>query len=93
MPQRDRRNEPAFSSVTVDSEPDKLPRPAPSTRNRTTILRFEPQAIIGKPALPKRVSLWEIQRVYSFEVCSLTDAVACKAAPDSDWKPLDQFAP
>jgi uncharacterized protein YgiM (DUF1202 family) len=48
----------------------------------------------GKPAAPKRISLWEIHPVYAFEVCtSSTDIDQCKAAPDSDWKPLDEFAP
>jgi len=40
-----------------------------------------------------RASLWEIHPVYAFEVCGLTDIAACKAPPDADWKPLDQFAP
>jgi Bacterial SH3 domain len=48
----------------------------------------------GKPASPKRVSLWEIHPVYAFEVCtSSTDIEQCKAAPESAWQPLDQFAP
>jgi hypothetical protein len=48
----------------------------------------------GKPASPKRVSLWEIHPVYAFEVCtSSTDLEQCKAAPESAWQPLDQFAP
>jgi uncharacterized protein YgiM (DUF1202 family) len=47
----------------------------------------------GKRTGPKRASLWEIHPVYAFEVCGLTDDAACKAAPDSEWKPLDQFAP
>jgi uncharacterized protein YgiM (DUF1202 family) len=47
----------------------------------------------GKRTAPKRASLWEIHPVYAFEVCGLTDIAACKAAPESDWKALDQFVP
>jgi hypothetical protein len=47
----------------------------------------------GKRITPKRASLWEIHPVYAFEVCTLTDIAACKAAPGSDWQPLDQFVP
>jgi hypothetical protein len=47
----------------------------------------------GKKTAPKRASLWEIHPVYAFEVCGLTDIGACKAGPESNWQPLDQFAP
>ena len=47
----------------------------------------------GKQTPPKRASLWEIHPVCAFEVCALTDIAACKAAPESDWRPLDQFTP
>jgi hypothetical protein len=48
----------------------------------------------GKKTAPKRASLWEIHPVYAFEVCtSSTDLEQCKAAPESAWQPLDQFAP
>ena len=47
----------------------------------------------GKRIVPKRASLWEIHPVYAFEVCASTDIEQCKAAPESAWQPLDQFAP
>jgi hypothetical protein len=46
----------------------------------------------GKRTVPKRASLWEIHPVYALEVCSATDIEQCKAAPESAWQPLDQFA-
>lgn len=47
----------------------------------------------GKRTVPKRASLWEIHPVYAFEVCGLTDIAACTAAPESEWRSLDQFVP
>lgn len=42
---------------------------------------------------PKRISLWEIHPVYSFDVCRLTDLAQCQSSTDpSDWMPLDQWA-
>ena len=47
----------------------------------------------GNQPAPKRASLWEIHPVYAFEVCELTDIAQCEAAPESSWRPLDQFVP
>jgi len=40
---------------------------------------------------PQRISVWEVQPIYQFEVCKNKSLTACKVDVDSQWIPLDEF--
>jgi hypothetical protein len=94
------------TSVTAEMSPHF--RPAKWTADNVNSVGEHPIRVTGqlfydsshtvcqpgkRPRPPKRASLWEIHPVYAFEVCGLTDFEACKAGPESNWQPLDQFVP
>lgn len=45
---------------------------------------------IGSSGSPKRISLWEIHPVYSFEVCSGTSIPECQGS-SAEWTPLEKL--
>jgi hypothetical protein len=45
----------------------------------------------GRPASPKRASVWEVHPIYRVDVCRNTTVSGCPVHDESKWIPLNEF--